>query len=238
MARIVAIHQPNFFPWLGYFDKIRRADVFVFLDDVQFQKTGGTWTNRVQLLENGKPCWLTAPVDRSFHGVRPVNEMRFAPHVNWAAQAIGRIEACYARAPFYAAAMALLQPLLLTGESNVAKFNMYAIVQLLQALGLKDKELLCSSTIPTNARSTARLVDITRSVGGTHYLYGGGAAGYQDDAKFAQAGLQLVRQDFEHPRYPQAQDAGFVPGLSIIDLLMHGGVAAAAHLVAGTERAA
>jgi len=55
---VVAIHQPNFFPWLGYFDKIRRADVFILLDDAQYQKTGGSWSNRVKVLINGEGRWL------------------------------------------------------------------------------------------------------------------------------------------------------------------------------------
>lgn len=237
MTRIVAIHQPNFFPWLGYFDKIRRADVFVFLDDVQFQKTGGTWTNRVRLLDRDRPCWLTAPVDRGFHGVRPINEMTFVPRADWASQCLAKIEGCYGKAPFFAASMALLRPLFLAEERNLAKFNMHAIGQLLHVLDLKDRELLCSSAIPSDARSTDRLVEITKRVGGTHYLYGGGAEGYQEDAKFAQAGLQLVRQGFDHPRYPQPA-AEFVPGLSIIDLLMHCGHAAAAQLIASSGSAA
>ena len=73
---IVAIHQPNFFPWLGFFDKIARADVFCLLDNVQFPKTGGTWINRVQLWINGKAAWATAPVDRSYSGVRRIREMQ------------------------------------------------------------------------------------------------------------------------------------------------------------------
>src|ERR1041385_6733376 len=68
--KLVAIHQPNFFPWLGYFNKIARADIFIVLDNVQFSKTGGTWSNRVRLLLEGWPMWATLPVERSFHGVR------------------------------------------------------------------------------------------------------------------------------------------------------------------------
>ena len=75
---LVAIHQPNFFPWLGYFDKIRRADFFILLDDVQYPKTGaGSWSNRVKVMINGEGRWLTAPVDRSFHGTRKTGAPRF-----------------------------------------------------------------------------------------------------------------------------------------------------------------
>ena len=81
--RIVAIHQPNFFPWLGYFDKIARANVFVILDSVQFPKKQGNWMNRVRVLVHGKPHWLTVPVDRTFHGVRSVREMQIASDSPW-----------------------------------------------------------------------------------------------------------------------------------------------------------
>ena len=77
MNRVVAIHQPNFFPWLGYFDKIARSDVFIFLDDVQFPKTGGVWSNRVKILIGGEARWSTAPIDRSFTGTRKICEMHF-----------------------------------------------------------------------------------------------------------------------------------------------------------------
>ena len=69
-CKVVAIHQPNFFPWLGYFNKIARADVFILHDNVQFPKTGGTWMNRVRILVNGGPSWLTMPVRRNHHGVQ------------------------------------------------------------------------------------------------------------------------------------------------------------------------
>ncbi len=74
---VVAIHQPNFLPWLGYFDKVAKSDVFVFLDSVQAPKTGGSWLNRVRLAMNGEARWVTAPIDRTFHGVKRVHELEF-----------------------------------------------------------------------------------------------------------------------------------------------------------------
>jgi WbqC-like protein family len=226
VPRLVAIHQPNFFPWLGYFDKIRQADIFVFLDDVQYQKTGGTWTNRVQLLkaDADEPCWLTAPIDRAFHGTRQVDQIAFASNEDWRSNALRRIAACYRRAPFYDETITLIEPLIRARSDLIAAFNIEAIKQLLSALDLGGKTLLSSAAIPTQSSSTQRLIDITRAVGGTHYLAGGGAAGYQDDDLFSRSGLELVRQGFAHPRYPQAGRTQFTPGLSIIDVLMHCGI--------------
>src|SRR5256885_16256985 len=83
---LVAIHQPNFFPWLAYFDKIARADIFVFLDDVQYEKTGGTWSNRVRLLISGQAAWATMPIRRDYHGVRAANDMAIHNPQAWRGQ--------------------------------------------------------------------------------------------------------------------------------------------------------
>src|SRR4051794_9997556 len=80
---VVGLHQPNFFPWLGYFDKLVRADVFVLLDNVQFSKTGGTWSNRVRLLAGDAPTWITLPVVRAYSGVRLVREMQIDNRQPW-----------------------------------------------------------------------------------------------------------------------------------------------------------
>ena len=77
MKHIVAIHQPNFFPWLGYFDKISKADSFVFLDDIQFPKKGGSWSNRIKLFISGDVRWVTAAINRDYSGTRNINEMEF-----------------------------------------------------------------------------------------------------------------------------------------------------------------
>jgi hypothetical protein len=84
MNKIVAIHQPNFFPWLGYFSKIARSDTFIFLDDVQFTKRkSGSWSNRVQLLIGDRSLWATAAIDRKYQGLREIREMRFRENDIW-----------------------------------------------------------------------------------------------------------------------------------------------------------
>jgi len=87
-GRVVAIHQPNFLPWLGYFDKLARADTFVLLDSVQFPKRNGTWMNRVKLLVGGEPGWITVPIVRAYHGLGGASSWRRssraidAPHIS------------------------------------------------------------------------------------------------------------------------------------------------------------
>jgi hypothetical protein len=219
---IVAIHQPNFFPWPGYFDKIARADVFCLLDTVQFPKTGGTWINRVQLRVNGKATWVTAPIDRSYSGVRRIMDMRTRPEP-WRERFLRALHCNYARAPAFAEVLAFLTPLVLNRCDNLSQYNVSAIRTLCDALGLGNKRFVLASQLKVSGQATELLVNITREVGGTAYLCGGGAAEYQEDAKFAQVGLRLVYQDFQHSFYPQIGAVAFTPGLSVIDMLMNVG---------------
>ena len=220
---VVAIHQPNFFPWLGYFDKIARADHFVFLDHVQYQKTGGAWSNRVRLLVSGRAEWVTAPIDRSFHGVRSVAEIEFAERSSWRDKLLKTLAASYGRAPYYGETMACLEHLVVNPETNLARYNIHAIDKLVAHLGLRPPTRHRSSALGVDAHATDLLISIARRVGADTYLCGGGAAEYQDDGAFAGSGVVLQYQDFQHPQYDQRHGGAFIPGLSIVDALMHCG---------------
>lgn len=221
---LVAIHQPNFFPWLGYFHKLATADVFVLLDDAQFPKTGGTWINRVRCLVSGRAAWLTLSVDRSYHGVRRIMDMRAKNDERWRTATLRTLATSYARAPHFREVEAALRPLLEDPEDRLAELNIRALTTLAGRLGLLDScRLVRSSALGVEAGATERLVQLVSKVGGRAYLCGGGAAGYQEDEAFPGAGLELVYQRFQHPRYPQVGATEFVPGLSIIDALMNCG---------------
>lgn len=220
---IVAIHQPNFFPWLGYFAKVARADVFIFLDDAQFQKTGGTWSNRVKLLIGGEARWVTAPIERAYHGTKAICDIRFSNSSDWRSNLLKTLETSYRRAPCFAEAMTILGPLVLDKDILLATYNIHAVTRIAAALGFDTDKFVRSSSITTRGQSTERLIELTRAVDGNTYMCGGGASGYQDDAAFAPAGIRLHHQAFDHPIYSQTGSSQFVPGLSVIDALMNCG---------------
>jgi hypothetical protein len=220
----VAIHQPNFFPWLGYFEKIVRSDVFILLDHVQFQKTGGTWSNRVKLLVGGEARWVTAAIVRNYHGVRAINEMEFQPGDPWREKLLKSLAGSYGRAPFYRDTMELIEPLICNPENNLARYNGAAILAITQRLGLPIEKLRWSSEMNADRQASEMLIALTREAGCSAYMCGGGAEGYQEDAAFAAAGIDLIYQNFRHPVYPQVGTKNFSPGLSIIDALMNIGV--------------
>lgn len=224
---IVAIHQPNFFPWLGYFSKIVRADRFVFLDNVQIPRTGaGSWVNRVRLWIGGAAKWFTMPIDKSSEGLRSIAETRIAANDYVRRKMVATLQHSYGKAPFFDDVFPLIASLVNNPEANLAEYNMHAILKLSTVLGLDADKFMRASRLANDGEvSTDRLIRLTREVGGTVYLYGAVAAqAYQENEKFQRGNLALLAQSFVHPIYPQFNTSGFVPGLSIIDALMNVGV--------------
>ncbi len=222
-TRVVAIHQPNFFPWLGYFDKIVRSDAFVLLDHVQFPRTGGIWSNRVKLAIGGEARWVTAPIVRTGHGVRRYDDVEFQPGQPWREKFVKTLAANYAKAPHYRACVAWLEPVILDPEPLLARYNRNAILRIAERIGVRTDHMCSSSVLPVHAHATELLIELTHAMHADSYLCGAGAEGYQDDAAFASAGITLHYQSFQHPVYSQGGTDRFLPGLSIIDALMHCG---------------
>ena len=221
MTRVVAIHQPNFLPWLGYFDKLARADVFVLLDHVQFQKKGGNYANRVQLLTGGgRPGWITAPVDRTYHGTRPINEIAIDESQPWRQKLLKTIVANYARAAHFAEMFSVVEELIGHPSRGLAELNENAIRRLVGKIGLSTRHIVLSSSLDPAGSATDLLIELVQAVDGDAYLSGGGAEGYMEADKFEAAGIELQMQDFQHPVYPQGRGE-FVPGLSVIDPMFH-----------------
>lgn len=223
MKGLVAIHQPNFFPWLGYFDKIRRADAFVFLDAVDYPRAGsggmGSWTNRVRMNIQGQAKWVTCPVRRANLGA-PINAVSVDDDQPWRSKLLRTLDANYRKAPRYAETMTLIEPLIGSAEKRLADLNVAAIRAIAGHLGLSTR-FFRQSELNGAGAATQLLVSLVREAGGDGYLAGGGAAGYQQDEAFAHAGLRLVRQDFVP--LPYGDPKRFLPGLSVIDYLMHDG---------------
>lgn len=234
-ARVVAIHQPNFLPWLGYFDKLARCDVFVLLDTVQFPKKSGTWMNRVQMLVAGRTAWVTVPVVRAYHGLRRVDEMQIDESRPWRRKLLATIEQNYRRASHFEETMPLVTELVMQQHPLLADYNDAGVRRLAEVVGLDSSKFVRASRLDVSGVATDLLIDVTRKVGGDTYLAGGGAGDYQEDEKFARADVRLHYQAFVHPDYPQLSERS-QPGLSIIDALMNCGADETARMLAPSRQ--
>lgn len=219
--KIVAIHQPNFFPWLGFFAKVAHSDVFVFLDDAQFPKKGGTWTNRTRLMIGGQPNWLSAPIVRKIHGLREVREVEFLENSKWRAKVLRTVQCNYGNHDYFDEVFAAIEPAIENPQRNVSAYNLEAIKLILNNLGMGSSNLEIASAINVGSSSSERLVDLTKRLGGKVYLSGDGSAGYLEEKVFEAANLDLRFQNFVHPVYPQKGNSRFVPDLSVLDCLFN-----------------
>jgi hypothetical protein len=230
----VTIHQPQFLPWLGYLDKIDRADVFVVLDTVQFKKNEWQNRNRIRTAEGWQ--WLTVPVLHRFGQL--VQEVAINPAAAWRESHLRALEMHYARASFRDRYLPELREIYAQPWSKLSDLNLAVIRWLLQAYGIATP-LRCASELTAREEPTDRLIDLCRAVGATQYLAGPGAEGYMDQPRFEASGVELEIQEFHHPAYRQAYEP-FEPNLSAIDLLFCQGPEALSQLRgnrAGNDRA-
>jgi len=220
--RICAIHQPNFFPWMGYFDKIKHADVFVFLDAVAYPKSGssmGSWVNRVQIDIQGNPAWIRCPVRRK-SGVQLINDVRIDDDRAWREKLLKTISLNYKRASKFDSVMPLIIELIEYPSDRLVEFNINAIKTISTCLGLRC-QFVRQSELSVTGNATGLLASITKAVGSRVYLAGGGAAGYQDDDLFAARDVDVRYQNFV-PR-PYGEISRWIEGLSVIDFMMRQG---------------
>lgn len=222
--KVVAIHQPNFFPWLGYFHKILKSDVFILMDNVQYQKKStGIVSNRVRILINSQPQWVTMPIVRNYKGTRLYTEMKINNETPWRENISKTIEWHYKKAPFFKEVYPFLLQLIGKKTESLVEYNISAIKSLMRLLGLDISKIIQGSQLDASGESTELLISMVKAVDGNAYLAGGGAHKYQEDHLFKQAEIEVIYQNFKHPEYRQFNTDVFVPGLSIIDVLMNCG---------------
>jgi hypothetical protein len=216
----IAIHQPNYLPWCGYFAKISKCDAFIFLDDAQMPR-GRSYVSRTKIRSNAGSQWLTAPT--IVHDDPTIADVSLAEEI-WAKRHLATLRHTYSKAPHGGDVMAILEPIYQTAGANLSQVNRRLISAILDYLDLERGTYL-SSSFGIQGTSDDRLIELIHAVGGTHYVSGRGGMNYQDPGKFKAAGIELEVCEYspipyDAPRYP------FVPGLSIVDALFIQGKAA------------
>lgn len=212
------ILQPSYIPWRGFFHQIHKADVFVFYDDVQYDKHG--WRNRNLVKSPQGTQWLTIPV--AAKGVvsnhLPINQARIVWDRDWARRHWGTLTACYARAPYFQHYAKFLESFYRQRPAMLADYTIDLTIALARLLGIQHTRFVRSSQLGIHGTRTERLVEIVRQLGCTHYISGPSAREYMDERLFAQAGITLEYMDYNYPPYPQLYPP-FDGGVSILDLL-------------------
>ena len=228
---LVAIHQPCFLPWLGYLERMARADLFVLLDHVQFERAN--YQNRTRIRARSgtpggghEPRWLTVPVeqrsrDEAIGEKRIDNRLAGARH--WSRVHFLTLQHAYREARHAQDYLPRLRSVYEQPFEKLVDLNETLLGFLREAFAIRTPLVRSSSLAPEGAKSDL-VLDLCRRVKASALLVGlGGSRSYLDRAAFARAGIALVHQQFEHPQYSQCGAAPFVAGLSALDLLFNCG---------------
>jgi hypothetical protein len=224
----LAIHQPHYMPWLGYLAKWAAADVFVFLDTVQYEKNG--WQNRNRIKTPAGPRWLTVPVHARLG--MPIAEVTVDAGQPWRERHLRAIEQAYAVAPHFERLHDALRHIYTTQWPRLVPLAVATAQCLASAVGIATPTRLASGLAATAADPTERLVELCRAVGADTYLAGRDGARYMDVERFTAAGIRVLYQTYAHPAYAQLHGE-FVPNCSALDLLLTHGDEALAILRGG-----
>lgn len=214
---ICAIHQPQYLPWLGYFDKLDKADVFVFLDNVQYKKN--EWQNRNKIRTARGWQWITVPVRYNFKQL--INQVRIDNSKRWSEIHYHSLLTNYNKAPYFNSYSSFFKNIYSQKWEYLVDINIYFIKYLTQILGITT-ELIKASQLDVTGQKTVRLVNICKKLGADTYLSGSGAREYLDLSQFEKNNIKVVFQQFHHPVYKQVYP-GFELCMSIVDLLFNYG---------------
>lgn len=216
----VVISQPMFFPWVGLFEQIRLADVYVHYDDAQFSKGG--FSNRVQLKTSHGSRWLTVPL-QDLHLGQAINEVRLQAKQRWQPAHLALLEQAYRRAPHRDAMLALVKDVYALDAKSLSDIATRSIHAVCHYFGLEmGRRFLRSSDLGIPGAGSRRVLDVVKSVGGDTYITGHGARHYLDHEMFEDAGVQVRYMSYLKTPYPQLH-GDFTPFVSILDLVANVG---------------
>lgn len=215
---ILSAHQPAYLPWLGYFDKIVRSDVFIYLDTVQFEKN--SFINRNQIKTPQGALWLTIPVKTKGHTIGSLRTTEIDDSQPWRTKHLKSIEMNYRRAARFDECFPKIKALINIPESNLAEYCLRQLRFWLDELHI-DTRVVRSSELPITSGKSDLVFDLCQHFGAQRYLSGALGRDYLVEKDFNNAGIAIEYQSFKSPAYPQLWGA-FIPNLCVLDWWMSG----------------
>ncbi|MEK6766036.1 MAG: WbqC family protein, partial [Planctomycetota bacterium] len=228
------IHQPSYIPWRGYFHQIYKADIFIFYDDVQYDKYG--WRNRNKIKTSQGSKWLTIPVlsKNTLSKNIILKDIRIDLRSKWNIKHLNTIKYSYARSPYFKEYVPMLEEMYAKSPELLVEFTIKWTIEIAKNIGITSTKYLRSSDLGISGQKTERLISILRKIGASHYISGPTAKDYLDENLFKSAGISLEYMTYNFSEYKQLYSP-FDPHVSILDLLlMHG--PNASHYIWGDEK--
>lgn len=212
---IAAIHQPQYLPYLGFFHKLSQADIYVVMDNVEFLRRGLQHRNKIKTGQGEQ--WLTVPVMQQQKQL--INEVKINAEFPWARKHWGTLRTNYAPAPYFDVYADDLQAILFQDWESLCELNMAFLTWIMGILEI-NIPVVRLSDFPVGGQKSELLIGACQAVKADTYLSGIGGKEYMDLDLFEAADIQVLWQEFTPPTYSQLfAAAGFIPNLSILDVL-------------------
>jgi len=212
------ILQPSYIPWRAYFHQIFKADLFVFYDDVQYDKRG--WRNRNQIKTSAGLQWLTIPVHSKGAQTKKIliRDIPIMWEQQWNKTHLNTIKHAYSKAPHFNKYFILLEKYYEQNPELLVDFITGLTMTISRWIGINDTQFIRSSTLSVTGEKTDRLINILNCLGASHYITGPSAKDYLDESKFDENNIVLEYMKYNYSEYPQLFPP-FEPNVSILDLL-------------------
>ncbi len=227
---LISIQQPEFFPWLGFFNKVSQVEKIVLLDSVQFKKRYFENRNKIRTPQDW--CWVRVPVKVKGRYTQLIRDVDIDDDQNWRRKMAESIRQNYAKAPYWKDGGDELCEIVMANHSTrLVEFNVQVISFLMRRFELV-RPMVMASDLGVGSMGSQLILDICKAVGASAYLSGRDGRDYLEAKAFARADVQLFFQEFSHPTYEQFHAGNFLPAMSAIDALFNLGAIRAADMIA------
>lgn len=213
---IISAHQPAYNPWLGYFHKILISDVFVIMDDVQFEKN--SFTNRNKIFCKPEGTMLTIPCNMKNHTEKAVKEMEIANDM-WKIKHLKSIEQTYSKTSNFNDVFPIIERTLTLSSNFLVDFTNQLLLDIVNYIGIETK-IFFASDLNISAKKLDYVIELTKKLNGNVFVFGKLGKDYADVDYLLENSITPIFQDYKHPIYKQ-KSAEFIPYLGIIDLLFN-----------------
>jgi len=219
--KVVVVHQPDFMPYLGFFDRLIKADIYVVFDNVQYVRSSRGWTSRDKIKVRNGEKWISVSTQKAPRDTA-INQVLLSKDNRWREDNLNLIRENYKNSSFYSEIMPHILELYAFNCERMMDFNLESIKMLMKLFDI-HVDIVMASDLNPEGKSNTLIIDIMKKLGCTRYLSGIGAKDYYVPELYEEAGIEVIWQEFKHPVYKQQYD-GFIPYLSSIDMLFNCGI--------------
>lgn len=215
----IGIHQPNFFPWLGYFHKLSQSDIFIILDTVDIVLgSAKSITHRVKIKSNGGEKWLSLPIIKGQSKI--IKDIELNNNSEWRVKLINQVGEYYRKAPYFEEVFPFVSDCINNEVNNLSEYNIDIIEKVARKMKIDTPIIRASELNVSELDRNKRLIQLIQEVNGNIYLSGKGGKSYHDETLFVENNISIEYLNYIQPEYKQLHGT-FIPGLSVLDYLFN-----------------